>query len=434
MGERTSHAPGTFSSVDLATSGRRCRKVLLRRAVRVAVRGHGRRGVHLHDLPSRRQARRRVLRGRRWRRGVPPHWNSYVTVQDVDASVARATELGGSVLMEAQDVAQIGRMAVIADPAGAVALWEPRGMIGAELVNAPGARAGTTSGPPTWTRPWPSTASCSGGPSSRFGGEPAQDPQPRDRERQPVPPGRRRARRASNWLVYFATADLEGSDARVTELGGQVVVDPLEVAAGGRVSVVTDRQGAAFGLFDGPLDPRGAMPSHAAFLRGINLGRNRRVSSAELRSLFAEMGFDNVDTFRTSGNVVFAQARDGGEGRQANRAGIGPRGTRWLSSRASELRAIAENQPFARGAWRALAASSRSRCSTRSRHRRGTRWCGGDGADRLAFGDRELYWLPSGGIRDSELGMKGIEKLVGDRGRRERWERRAPGGAKPLSG
>jgi uncharacterized protein len=58
-----------------------------------------------------------------------------------------------------------------------------------------------------------------------------------------------------NWLVYFATDDLERSDAHAIELGGQVIVDPLEVPAGGRVSVVTDPQGAAFGLFDGPLDP-----------------------------------------------------------------------------------------------------------------------------------------------------------------------------------
>jgi predicted enzyme related to lactoylglutathione lyase len=34
-----------------------------------------------------------------------------------------------------------------------------------------------------------------------------------------------------------------------------VIVQPLEVPAGGRVSVVTDPQGAAFGLFEGPLDP-----------------------------------------------------------------------------------------------------------------------------------------------------------------------------------
>lgn len=33
--------------------------------------------------------------------------------------------------------------------------------------------------------------------------------------------------------------------------------------------------------------------------------------------------------------------------------------------------------------------------------------------DRLAFGDRELYWLPSGGILDSELDFKVIGKLLG---------------------
>ena len=33
--------------------------------------------------------------------------------------------------------------------------------------------------------------------------------------------------------------------------------------------------------------------------------------------------------------------------------------------------------------------------------------------DRLAFGDRELYWLPSGGTRDSGLDLKGLEKQVG---------------------
>jgi uncharacterized protein len=53
-----------------------------------------------------------------------------------------------------------------------------------------------------------------------------------------------------HWNSY-----LQGSDVRVMEHDGQVVVDPLEVAAGGRVSVVADPQGAAFGLFDGPLDP-----------------------------------------------------------------------------------------------------------------------------------------------------------------------------------
>src|SRR5918995_1900861 len=58
-----------------------------------------------------------------------------------------------------------------------------------------------------------------------------------------------------SWLVYFATADLEAANSKLSELGGQVIVPPLEVTAGGRVSVATDPQGVAFGLFEGPLDP-----------------------------------------------------------------------------------------------------------------------------------------------------------------------------------
>src|ERR1044072_7075746 len=49
---------------------------------------------------------------------------------------------------------------------------------------------------------------------------------------------------------------------------------------------------------------------YAAFLRAVNLGRNRRVTSAQLKALFEEVGVDDVAPFRTSGNVVFAAPRD----------------------------------------------------------------------------------------------------------------------------
>jgi uncharacterized protein (DUF1697 family) len=161
------------------------------------------------------------------------------------------------------------------------------------------------------------------------------------------------------------------------------------------------------------------MPSHAAFLRGINLGRNRRVSSAELRSLFDEMGFENVDTFRTSGNVVFDAGRE-------TAARVGNRIERGLADAlgyevavflrtASELRAIAEHRPFAselveraRGTLQVALLGAKPAASARRQV-----MAAATDADRLAFGDRELYWLPSGGIRDSALGMKGIERLVG---------------------
>jgi predicted enzyme related to lactoylglutathione lyase len=51
--------------------------------------------------------------------GTPNHWHVYFGVADADATVAKATELGGSVLVPAFD-SPVGRMAVIADPHGAV--------------------------------------------------------------------------------------------------------------------------------------------------------------------------------------------------------------------------------------------------------------------------------------------------------------------------
>ena len=50
---------------------------------------------------------------------IPPHWQPYVAVEDVDATTAKAKELGGSVLAEPMDVPTVGRIAVLRDPQGA---------------------------------------------------------------------------------------------------------------------------------------------------------------------------------------------------------------------------------------------------------------------------------------------------------------------------
>ena len=52
--------------------------------------------------------------------GMPPAWGSYVTVDDVDARVARVEKLGGRVLVAPRDIPMVGRFAVIADPQGAM--------------------------------------------------------------------------------------------------------------------------------------------------------------------------------------------------------------------------------------------------------------------------------------------------------------------------
>ena len=72
--------------------------------------------------------------------GMPPRWNTYLAVDDVDASVDKVAPAGGQVLMQPFDIGDAGRMAVVADPTGApVALWQANRHIGATLVNEPGA-------------------------------------------------------------------------------------------------------------------------------------------------------------------------------------------------------------------------------------------------------------------------------------------------------
>lgn len=51
---------------------------------------------------------------------VPPHWGSYVTVDDVEKTVAQVRELGGNILLEPMDIPELGRFAVIQDVQGAV--------------------------------------------------------------------------------------------------------------------------------------------------------------------------------------------------------------------------------------------------------------------------------------------------------------------------
>jgi uncharacterized protein (DUF1697 family) len=161
------------------------------------------------------------------------------------------------------------------------------------------------------------------------------------------------------------------------------------------------------------------MSKYAALLRGINLGRRRRVSSEELRSQFQEMGFRDVETFRTSGNVVFEAGRQPLEEmalriEEGLAESLGYQVTIFLRT-GSEIRAIADHQPFARplveaadGKLQVVVLSAKP--GTRVRNEV---LALATDEDRLAFGDRELYWLPSGGTRDSALDFKAIDKLLG---------------------
>ena len=261
MGERTSHAPGTFSWVDLSTSDPAGAKRFY----------GGLFGWTFDDLPvgddivyTMCQIDRKsvcAISGQREEersQGVPPHWNNYVTVEDVDASTAKAKELGGNVMMEAFDVFDAGRMSVIADPTGAVlCMWQPRNSIGAELVNVPGAL--------TWNELATSDVerakefygalfgwgleAIDGGGGMQYtmihNGERSNGGIREQSEMEAgIPP---------NWVPYFAAGSVDDTVTKAGELGGRALVEPMTVPAG-RFAAIGDPQGAVFAVFEGDFD------------------------------------------------------------------------------------------------------------------------------------------------------------------------------------
>jgi uncharacterized protein (DUF1697 family) len=160
------------------------------------------------------------------------------------------------------------------------------------------------------------------------------------------------------------------------------------------------------------------MSRYAAFLRGINVG-GHRVKNDRLRSMFEATGFGDVSIFLASGNVIFiapneplAELTARIEAELAER--LGYEVATFLRS-ASEVLAIAARKPFtsaqlqtSKGKLQVAMLSTQSA----ARVRKEVLALATD-ADRLAFGKRELYWLPSAGTLDSALDQKALAKLLG---------------------
>jgi uncharacterized protein (DUF1697 family) len=150
----------------------------------------------------------------------------------------------------------------------------------------------------------------------------------------------------------------------------------------------------------------------------MNVG-GHRVTSEELRSHFEAMSFTEVRSFRASGNVVFAAGREP-LAEMTSRieavlaAALGYGVPAFLRT-ASEVLAIAEAQPFAPRQVQAFKGKLQvTLLSTAPAPRvREKVLALATEEDRLAFGERALYWLPSGGILDSALDVNAIAKLLG---------------------
>jgi predicted enzyme related to lactoylglutathione lyase len=195
-------------------------------------------------------------------------WNTYVWVTDADATVAKVREAGGSVLMEPDDVGESGRMAVVADPAGAAfCVWQANQHRGAAVVN----EHGSLNFNDLHTRDLDAARSFYG---AVFGWEAIdvgggsmwalpgygdfleqRNPGMRERMGEMGAPERfedvvasldlRGGDVPAHWGVTFGVDDADAIAQRAAELGGQVVVAPFD-APWVRMTIITDPQGATF--------------------------------------------------------------------------------------------------------------------------------------------------------------------------------------------
>jgi uncharacterized protein (DUF1697 family) len=166
------------------------------------------------------------------------------------------------------------------------------------------------------------------------------------------------------------------------------------------------------------------MNRYVAFLRGMNLG-NRRIKNEELRVHFEAMGFEEVATFRASGNVIFATPKGEAEAKLASRVEaelderLGYDVPVFLRS-GDEIAAIAAQKPFPAAKLKKekgkLQVSLLKKKPNAAAKKKVLALAGDE--DLLAIEGRELYWLPSGGLLESDLDLKAIEKLVGSDTRR----------------
>jgi predicted enzyme related to lactoylglutathione lyase len=188
--------------------------------------------------------------------GQPPSWTTYVSTDDADATAAKVKEAGGMVFAEPFDVMEAGRMAVFADPTGAVfAVWEAKQHPGAQVVNEPGTfgwnelntrdpeaakafygsvfgwrgqKFDNGGGPDYATWHLGENDNGVGGLIDMRGAVPDE-----------VPP---------HWLVYFNVDDTDATIDQVKERGGDVAFGPEEIPNVGRFAVLTDQQGAHFAV------------------------------------------------------------------------------------------------------------------------------------------------------------------------------------------
>lgn len=184
---------------------------------------------------------------------APTTWNLYIGTDDAAALGEKVQAAGGTVVAPAFEVGAMGHMAVFTDAVGAfISAWQPAGMgsfrtndvgtFGWAELNARGIEKAHAFYADVFG--WAAKTSPMGegmGDYTEFQVDGASilgglEMMPNVPEQVP-----------SYWMVYFNVADVEEAFRRAVDLGAQEMVSPSPMP-GGHFAIVTDPQGAMFGL------------------------------------------------------------------------------------------------------------------------------------------------------------------------------------------
>lgn len=254
MQETPEYAPGTFVWVELATSDGEAAKKFYTELfgwsftdsplgpgmVYTMLKLDGKDVGALYQMPPEMASQ-----------GIPPNWLSYALTKNADETAAKAKSLGATLLKDPFDVFDVGRMAVIQDPTGAVfALWQAGTHKGVGVANVPGSFCWNELATTDTAKDgdfyaglfgWGKDVQNLGMEYTMFmnGDRPAGGMFQLTPEMAGIPP---------HWLVYFAVDDCDATVTKATELGANVMKPADDIPGIGRFAILTDPQGAAFAI------------------------------------------------------------------------------------------------------------------------------------------------------------------------------------------
>ena len=184
--------------------------------------------------------------------GATPGWLVYFGVEDVDASAAKAGELGAHILVPPNDIPDVGRFSLLADTQGAPFYIMRPSSVGTSTVFAPGVR-GRCSWNELWTHDMQAALAFYGALFG-FQNRETMEMGPRggyhflDHGDMRLGAAAEMKDRPARWNVYFNVADVDAAVDRVRTAGGAIDMGPYDTPSGDRIVIGTDPQGAIFSL------------------------------------------------------------------------------------------------------------------------------------------------------------------------------------------